>query len=226
MTDRDDASAIQWVVTLMPPLVLVLLVAGIRLTTGIHTRYMFMDPAYLTGRSPMLGFVSNLGVLGWCSAAAAAGTGALLMRGSSSRQRFWFLVALGLLTAYMTLDDLFMIHNVYLPSVGVPGKVVALLLLATVGAGLVGFRRVVARTGWHMLAAALAFLAVSVLVDTRVIATELPGWGLVEGGAKLFGIFCWLSYVVATVDRFMRDERSSPAPTADAGRPDRVPPVG
>ena len=67
------------------------------------------------------GFISNLGVMLWTAAAAVCLFASLLLfRANRRSEDATFLLAAGVFTGWLALDDLFMIHEDVLPWFGVP----------------------------------------------------------------------------------------------------------
>lgn len=182
-----------------PALALLGVVAAAAWTTGIPPARFTMDPAALAGSHPLLGVVSNIGVLLWTAAAAISLFTAMLLHGRrAQREHARFLLVAGLLTAWLALDDLFMLHEWLFPIVlGIPQAIVLAAYAAIVGLFLVRFGALIARTDMLLLGFALAFFAASVAAD------QLPGawfgaWGwlyLLEDGCKLLGITGWAGHL-------------------------------
>lgn len=182
-----------------PALALLAVVAATAWTTGIPPARFTMDPAALAGSHPLLGVVSNIGVLLWTAAAAVCLFTATLLHGRRAQcQCARFLLAAGLLTAWFALDDLFMLHEWLMPVVlGVPQPIVLMFYAAMVGLFLAQFAVLIAGTDRLQLGLALAFFAASAAAD------QLPGawfgaWGwlyLLEDGCKLLGITGWSGYL-------------------------------
>ena len=121
------------------------------------------DPAYSTGAHPLLGVVSNIGVLCWCAAATMCfmGTALLHRQGSDSPLRP-FLLSAGLLTAALLLDDLFMLHDWFVVyELHMDEKLLFGAYGAAVVAFLVYFRAVILASEFLLLGLALCFFAFS-----------------------------------------------------------------
>ena len=137
------------------------------------------------------GAVSNLGIVLWASASAVAFFAAFSGASSVNAR---FLVATASFSAILMIDDLFMLHEDALPSIGVPELVVMGAYLAIAAAyGLTFFTKIIAgRAALAVLAAGL--MAASVIEDQTKILW--PIHDLVEDGAKFTGIYCWFLFVV------------------------------
>jgi hypothetical protein len=182
----------------VPALLLLLAVAVAAATTGIPPQKFLLDPAVLAGSHPLLGVVSNIGILIWAATAAIAlFTATLLGMKRQEPEHKVFLLAAGLLTSWLVLDDFFMIHEWLFPHVlGVPQTLVLAAYAGLAGCFLLRFAALILRTDFLLLALALAFLSVSVCVDA-LPNTWFAAWNwlyLIEDGFKLLGIVGWFGY--------------------------------
>ena len=160
------------------------------------------DPAAVAGDPFYVGFASNVGVLGWWTAASASLVAvALLWR--DRRADAFPLLAAAALTIVLALDDLFMLHESALPAVGVP-QVTLYVFYALASVFLVvRWRSFLARTEWPLLAVAVFLLGCSVGIDVlnEARGAEQP---LIEDGTKLLAIMAWATYFVRTSIRLIR----------------------
>ena len=140
-------------------------------------------PAYI-------GFVSNVGVVGWSLGCGACLVGALTLHGKTRLA----LVCGGLLTAMLMADDVFLIHEGYLEGGGLPTVVAPTVYAGLAIAYLVVFRSFLRRHGIWLLLLAGAFLAASAAID---VWFEVDSRFLAEDGSKLFGIVTWTTFFVA-----------------------------
>lgn len=91
-------------------------IAAADLLGGYPILPLFNDPATHSGTHPLVGALSNLGVLLWWTSASIWLFTAALLRGREDR-RFacQFALVSGMLTAYLGLDDLYLLHDELLP---------------------------------------------------------------------------------------------------------------
>ena len=188
---------------------------------GTSVLRLLRDPAGQMG-DPFLGAISQLGILGWATAASVCiFTGAALNRTSSGAEQRRFLLGMGVLTGVLCLDDLYLIHETIGPQyLGLPEEV----LFGAYGLGaaalLVHFRRTVWSTDVYLLAAALLAFAASIVVDLTelvLLFATITEQVLVEDTAKLIGIFLWAAYLIRTADAAVGEthqRRSSGTPTS------------
>jgi hypothetical protein len=150
------------------------------------------DMAAIAHVHPLVGVVSNVGILLWCATAAICLFSAGLLRQHGLRAEARFLSWGGLLTTVLLLDDLFMIHEYIAPMhFHVNEKVVLAIHACAAGAYLVSQRRLILAANYQLLAAAMLLFFLSMVVDVA----DVPGWWRpAEDGFKLLGIASWFGY--------------------------------
>ena len=178
----------------------------------VEPKWMFLDPLTAAEQSgdcchTYYGFISHLGVMLWSATAAVClFTGGLFLFYKHQRGVALFALSAGVLTAWLALDDAFLVHELVMPSFGIPQNAVlasyAALALIYV---LVSWRLILSSDYWILLAGGAA-LALSILVDT-VFHSLVPSPVLLEDGSKFFGIFCWASFHISTCfDQLLRSQ--------------------
>lgn len=191
--------------TIVPAVFVLMIVAVVRMRFGITTASMTGDVTELGNLHPLAGFVSNLGVLMWCTSAVACAFAAALVSIAERGRTFWFLSGSALLSGYLLFDDLFRIHDDLAARYLGAGEIVVFAALAVgVAAYFIVFGRDIRRTHYGMLLFALGLLATSVVLDSFVVDRFASGSGLyfLEDGAKWLGVACWCSYYVRTAYHF------------------------
>jgi hypothetical protein len=201
------------------------LVALLSGATGINAGNFTRDPANILRYPWWYGSVSYLGVLMWCSTAAAcfvsvAATGTGSLRNVPVR---WFLLASGVLTTALLFDDLFLFHEIVFPKVfDIPERFVH----ASYGLGLllilVTFRATILKTDYLILLVAGGFLASSQVADTLTNkAADTSMKFLIEDGFKFLGIVGWLTYFTRVCVTWLRGSlsRSSHEESSPSERP-------
>lgn len=183
-----------------PVLIVLMVVVTIRIVTGTAIPALTRDALQVLEAPPYIGIVSTIGGLIWSGTAAVCLFGAaLLRRRGVAPEGARFLLAGGLVTLLLLLDDVFMLHDVVLPlHVGIPEPVVYLVNTLVVLGFLAVFRTAIGQTDFLLLALAFIGLGCSVGVDIvdMLVPFGLRGLFLVEDGAKLFGIVSWAGYFV------------------------------
>ncbi|MEM1285422.1 MAG: hypothetical protein AAGH43_08540 [Pseudomonadota bacterium] len=178
-------------------------------------RWFYHDPLRAAEIAPecckvYFGAMSMLGVMMWAATAAACLFTALMLflTGLSPRlKRFAF--AGGLLTAWMTLDDAFLLHENVLPALGVPQNAV-LAAYGLLGLGYTWMARSYLRSvdGIFFVGACVGF-AVSIGVDVILLHTPSSTAIVVEDGAKFFGIWYWMVFHGAVLTRGLLFEENA-----------------
>jgi hypothetical protein len=189
---------------------------------SISTYDLTADPAEIAGKLPYIGFFSNVGNLLWCGAAAICIFTAFLTKVDQTTARRWFIFLLAsfFLTVSLLLDDLFQIHEYYhaiffaFQKVDVPLKdktmqnIFELLYMCAMYLGPFGlyifyFRKYFRHTEYLYFILAIFFFTLSIVIDMTP-ETLLPEHFFIEDGAKLLGIFSWLTYFYRTCNSIMR----------------------
>jgi hypothetical protein len=186
--------------------VLVLLGSAlIGVVSGRPLQDLLRDPLAVAGLPPYVGLVSNIGVLLWAAAATLSTYAAALRWLAGFRDRATaFLALFALLSAALTVDDLFMLHEWVFPMVlRLPQWLPLVGEVLLLGVLLIGFRAVYLGHNLFFLASALFGLGASATIDL-VPEGILPAHHLLEDGLKLIGIANWLGFSAQTASRYLR----------------------
>lgn len=189
-------------VTLLISVVVVFGVYGVSVALDVSPTILSRDPASVTGSPVYIGMLSTFGIMLWSGAATICLFGAAIARpGKPGRANRVFLLASGVLTLLLGLDDAFLLHEEILPARGIPEPAVYSSYVALTGAYLLFFCRILS-TDYLILAAALFFLGLSFVTDIFPLFRLPP---FVEDSLKFIGIAFWLVYfarmVVQAVDQ-------------------------
>jgi hypothetical protein len=161
--------------------------------TDKPSHWLTKDPAALVGFNPFTGFVSNLGILLWCSAGAICLFTAIITWPSGYYNADWFLLLSGLLSLVLLFDDFFMFHEYIFPDIlHVPEKGIYLGYLISFLVYIFYFRKLILRLEYKILIMAIFLFLLSVLVDNILPQDGL--YNIAEDGFKVSGIFTWLVF--------------------------------
>ncbi len=162
---------------------------------GMFTR----DVASIAEIHPLFGVVSSITILGWTASATLG-----LFGWAASRHRHGksnlsaFLLYVGLFNLSLGLDDLFMLHDYIIPKyLGMSEKPLFIGYGCILIGGIVTFRKVILKTDYLIAIIALAFFALSLVVDVFQYRIEavIGDWRIMfEDGFKLLGVTGFLSY--------------------------------
>jgi len=164
------------------------------------------DPTVVLGGPSYVGFISNIGMLFWAFAAAICLFSSVIHKQGNTQTTSQFLLYSGLLTLWLLLDDMFMLHDSFLPNhLMIPEKLVYLGYVIIVAAYLVKFRTVILNHEYVILLFAFCFFALSVLADLLLAQQGIVF--LFEDGFKLFGIVTWFIFFFRTCRVYMQKDR-------------------
>lgn len=195
-------------IVLGPALGVLVAITLVSVANGVPLSMVVEDPTALARLHPLSGIQSSLGVLLWCAAATLCFFTAAVLWGAAAPSFILFLLASGLLSSYLLLDDLFQIHEKLASQYfGVRQKHVLAGLAVVVAAYLVGFRRVIAATPYALLGVAMILLSASAVIDA-VVLKLWPQQGdvglFLEEGNKWLGIASWCGYFAVVCGQSIR----------------------
>lgn len=84
-------------------------------SAGFSIREIIRDPAQQTGQSSFLGFVSNIGIWLWIASATICLFSAGVEGFATEKKQKELLILIGSLSLVLGADDLFLLHDRYLP---------------------------------------------------------------------------------------------------------------
>lgn len=191
-----------FLLTFAPALLLLAVVAGVSLLYGVHIPQMTRDFVELAGIHPLSGALSYIGILLWWTSASIWLFSAAIHWTRQSKKLFGFALFSGLLSAYLTFDDLFCFHEILAPRyLGIPEKLVYVFLAVATAIYLFVFRKLLIQPDGVLLLIALSFLASSVFVDAFLMKrlwNHIGHWcWFIEDGTKWLGIAGWCGFCIA-----------------------------
>ena len=161
-------------------------------TSHVALSSLTRDMAAIAHVHPLIGVVSNVGVLLWCATAVICLFSCSLLRQQGRHAEARFLFWAGLMTIVLLVDDLFMLHEYIAPvHFHVNEKVVLASYACAAGAYLLSHRRLILSANYQLLAAAMVLFTASMLVD---ITNGTGWWNLAEDSFKVLGIASGLGY--------------------------------
>ena len=168
------------------------------ISTERRVWYFTVDP-FIIGNLPFYaGILSNLGILFWSASATVCFFSVTILRHEELLNRYkGFLVMSGLITSLLLIDGLFQMHRIFYPEVLYIPTFMVYCVYALLGLGyLLFFRKQILETEYLMLALALGFLGLAVIIDTLSIAPR--GNTALSDFLKFFGIVSWFIYFTRT----------------------------
>ncbi|WP_148041270.1 hypothetical protein [Rufibacter immobilis] len=157
------------------------------------------DATAVAGGKFYHGLISNLGVLLWCATASVSLFSAWLLKARGEQKTAVFAFYAGLLSLFILLDDLFMLHEEAFPNyIGIPESVATALYPCLILAFLFTFRKRLLASSFLVLVSSLGFLGLSMLVDVVAPNQTSELEYLLEDGFKFMGIVGWFLYFVHT----------------------------
>lgn len=163
--------------------------------SGLSTAQILRDPAQQSGASSFIGFLSNLGVWLWVSAAAIGFFAAFVLIVDGKKPLREFIILLAVLSLILAVDDFFLIHDRYIPQR-------YCYLFYGVYASVLLLRHYKSILTIDIIAFVMAgsFLALSIVVD---LTQKYSPWGydiaqIFEEGFKFTGAAIWLYFCVST----------------------------
>jgi hypothetical protein len=175
------------------------------------------------------GYLSSFGMLFWSTAAGICLFTACTLAPSTDarRETRGFLATLGLLTAILLVDDLFMVHEAIYQLTGRSQKRVVLIQGMVLAWMLWRYRATIHRsTNWMLLGSAMGMFAGSLAVDFDAVALPERFHHFFEDGLKLMGLFGWWGYAVSCSAAAVRlpagEHNLPPLPLIAPQQPERV----
>jgi hypothetical protein len=179
-------------------LALALIAVGLFAVIGLSSAYnapahdLTRDPAAVMKGPYYIGLLSNWGIILWSAAAGVCLLAAWLVSERAPRVGTW-LLASGLLTLLLAVDDMFMLHETVFPDVfGIHEKVVYVIYSLLGGAYLLYFLPQILRRHYLFLIVSVFFLGLMVVSDSIGRWVETPT--AIEDSFKYIAIVFWLVF--------------------------------
>ena len=189
------------------PLLILFVVSEIRKPLEFSYAMFTRDPSATTGSNPLIGMVSNLGIILWaCTASICLFCGFFLRANSDKKEMASFFIFSGIITLILLLDDLFLFHEyIFKTYLGINELVTFIIYGILLISDFVIFRHTIERTNFLILASAVLFFGLSLLFDYFHVDLKGKTHGislyLLEDGFKFFGISGWFGYFATSCYR-------------------------
>lgn len=155
------------------------------------------DPIAVVEAPIYTGFFSQAGIFFWAASATVSLFCAMLLYGQKREptlQKFYFFS--GLFVLLLGLDDIFLLHEVVFPMIGISEKAILSMYLIIALSYAIGFVKIILQTDYVLLFIAAFFFGISVILDVTNISGLDPY--LWEDGAKMTGIISWFGYLACS----------------------------
>lgn len=222
--ERRSRLSLRFLLAVYAPTVALLALAGIAAKAiGVDPGVFVRDPAHVAHVAFYTGIISNLGIAVWCAGAVMAlFAAAVLPKTQNRREERRFLLWSGVLTLYLMMDDLAMLHDdVFRVLFHVYEQLVFLAYLPIAVIYVVRFRRQLLGPHAALVVLAGAFMIFSLTMDQwHMLLTVfgrpiMPHNELVEKAAKLLSMVSWMAFLARTAADAV-GTRDSRAPAADS----------
>lgn len=158
--------------------------------TGHPLSRLTRDPAAIVRFPLYIGILSNIGIILWSATVGICLFASLNLRRSGTRGESLFFLCSGLLGLFLTLDDLFLLHEDLIPgTLGIAEKGYALGYGIVILGYLIIFWRSILASDYVVLFLSLAMFGLSIVIDTKLNTTETTNF--IEDGLKFLGILMW-----------------------------------
>ena len=194
--------------TFVPALAVLLIAIVAGKTYGISLISFTRDVTTLGDLPFYAGLISTIGIFLWGVAAAICFFSAMVFIKFGDKELFRFFTMAALISIYLMLDDLLLIHEHSGSWLRGGEKSIVLLLGGAVSLHVYLFRKVILGTHYWMLLLAFVMLGISVVVDEiQPLLWEKGDFHtMMEDGTKWLGIVCWTSYYVETAFRLVANK--------------------
>ena len=197
---------IKLLITFIPSLLFLIVGITTGYSFGVTPSLLLGDLADIAGKiNPLYGLFTNIGVLCWIATATVCLFTAITLRKLKSKKIFNFLMYSGILSAYLGIDDAFMLHDFVAPIYLKISEnfILASILIAFI-VYIVRFYKLILASNYTFFILALSFLTMSLGLDvclkffeeTARIDVNVGLPLILEDGSKFLGITSWLSYFI------------------------------
>jgi hypothetical protein len=195
---KQQVRQMLWILLLVisSTIIVIISVYLVSVIKGVPPGFMSTDPMQTAEFPWYTGFLSNLGVILWSVSIGCAFSIAILLL-SNNRQVAHFLFATGTLSIVLVVDDMFRLHDSFLPSrLSVPENFTIFIYVFIIAIYLFSFYRIIlSDISFLLLAGAFLAFAASIIFDMVTF---------IKDGLKFIGITLWLTYNFVFVVRMSK----------------------
>lgn len=168
--------------------ILIFCLVGFCYFTGTSIKDLTKDPISLTSLPFYSGYFSQLGNIFWFITAGISFFTFYMVEGKYRK----FLLFSFIFSLFLGIDDLFMIHEGFMPAIGVHENFFFISYVLFAIFYLFHFKNLIIRSPFVLLLMAFSFLGISVMWDIM----NIPGINpyIFEDGFKIMGIISWMVY--------------------------------
>ena len=175
---------------------------------GINPHWLYRDPNAVARQPFYMGLLSNIGAIGWISAAAVTAFAFVAKCKIFEDRTDRSILYVAVISALFGLDDLLMLHDGLFPAIGLPGAAMYLAYLVLCLLWFLQHYRDIFAGPWLLAFIGFGCLGLSLVFD--VVGDHLwhfPGMIAVEDAFKLLGISFWCAYSAAAALDVLRAGR-------------------
>jgi hypothetical protein len=202
---KDSLLVLTYIFT--PGILILAITVFITKSNNIRFEMVSRDPVQIFKGKPYIGILSNMGILLWCATSTIILYSSLICRilkRSPTETNFLFFS--GLLSIFLMIDDLFLLHDVIFPKyLMINQKLFYLVYGFSVIAIFIRYYRIMLNTDYVLLMIAFILLGLSAITDV-LLAMGLHfkhEYGY-EDSFKFLGIIAWFSYFSRTAFKFVK----------------------
>ena len=181
-------------IAILPSAILYVLVLYLSIKGGMDPIMVLRDPIQACDYPTNVGMISNIGVLMWASAASISLFTSI--SGLVTNQKWKKLLLLGgLLSVFLCLDDLFLLHDRHVGQNFIYLTYAALTIFI-----LISFSKLIFQSDSVAFLTSSVFLGLSIISDKfqESLFLSYSTMQLYEEGFKFIGIACWLFFWAKT----------------------------
>ena len=169
---------------------------------GISYGDLTRDPNAIHNSPKYIGFLSNIGMIFWfATAGVLLFCASFVQQNQQNKKVFFFLTNAFLLTLFLGLDDLFMLHD-ELAHRGINEEYFYIVYAIWISTSIYFFRRIIKNTLYPLILVYVTVFGCSILIDKLITEAYL-----IEDMLKFVGILNWSFYWTTSAYILVQKER-------------------